>query len=313
MSTSQLREALDALDQEQAELAIERATAEEKLAAAKEQLKTTKAQLADHRERLQDMESQAAQFALQRYQDRGMSTTAILLTSGGNGDIVEKMTVMQQVTNAADSLITSLLLAQSTLTELELTEQNAVNVIEAERAAIAASEAESIAKSAKIVALLDQMARAAAASSALSSGHVSASSASILPSGSLRSPMSRYVITDYYGMRVHPFTGGWTFHDAMDLAAPCGTAITAPANGVVTDYYWGGSYGNRIIIDHGWIGGKHVVTSSNHLSGAAVSVGSVVSQGQVVAYVGTTGSSTGCHNHYQIYMDGQTVNPSPYI
>jgi len=85
-----------------------------------------------------------------------------------------------------------------------------------------------------------------------------------------------------------------------------------PANGYVMDYYWAGSYGNRLVIDHGIIYGRHVVTSFNHLSAGLVGPGASVSQGDSIALVGTTGDSTGCHLHYMIWMDGQNVDPTPY-
>ncbi|MDR0783961.1 MAG: peptidoglycan DD-metalloendopeptidase family protein, partial [Propionibacteriaceae bacterium] len=73
------------------------------------------------------------------------------------------------------------------------------------------------------------------------------------------------------------------------------------------------SYGNRLVIDHGIIDGKHVVVSHNHLSGSLVKPGAQVEQGQPVAQVGSSGASTGCHNHYMIWMDGQIVDPTPYV
>ena len=89
-----------------------------------------------------------------------------------------------------------------------------------------------------------------------------------------------------------------------------GTPIYAAASGVVT--YAGqtaGGYGIHVQIDHG--GG--VQTLYGHCSALAVSYGQYVSQGQVIAYVGSTGNSTGNHCHFEVIVNGTRVNPAPYI
>jgi murein DD-endopeptidase MepM/ murein hydrolase activator NlpD len=98
-----------------------------------------------------------------------------------------------------------------------------------------------------------------------------------------------------------------------DMIAPCGTDIYSAANGYVMDYFWAGQYGYRLTIDHGIIDGKHVVAAHNHVAEALVSPGSQISQGQVVARVGSTGAASGCHNHYLLWMDDQVVDPTPYL
>ncbi|MDR0285393.1 MAG: M23 family metallopeptidase, partial [Propionibacteriaceae bacterium] len=120
-------------------------------------------------------------------------------------------------------------------------------------------------------------------------------------------------ISSPYGYRVHPISGAWRFHDGLDIAASCGTPVKAAAAGVVTDEYYGGGYGYRLFIDHGYVGGKYLTTSYNHLSGYAVPAGTRVNQGDTVAYVGTTGNSTGCHLHFMVWAGGSLQNPSAYL
>ena len=75
---------------------------------------------------------------------------------------------------------------------------------------------------------------------------------------------------------------------------------------------WAGGYGNQLVIDHGRMRGRHVATSANHLSRIVVRSGTV-HRGQVVGYVGTTGLSTGCHLHFEVYVGGRTVNPMSWL
>ena len=122
---------------------------------------------------------------------------------------------------------------------------------------------------------------------------------------SLIQPVSSgYTITSRYGAR----WGGT--HTGLDVAAPTGTTIVAAAGGTVTYVnYSNVSYGNCIKIDHG----NGVETLYAHCSELYVSVGQTVSQGQLIATVGSTGNSTGPHLHLEIRVNGTTINPQHYI
>ena len=95
----------------------------------------------------------------------------------------------------------------------------------------------------------------------------------------------------------------------VDIAAEIGTPIVATADGVVTAAGWNGGYGNMVDVDHG--GG--IVTRYGHASAVAVTVGQQVRRGQTIAYVGSTGRSTGPHLHYEVRVNGQPVNPAGYL
>ncbi len=115
-------------------------------------------------------------------------------------------------------------------------------------------------------------------------------------------------ITSSYGMRFHPVLHVWKLHDGTDFGASCGTAIRAPRAGVVSEKYYNVGYGNRLMIDHGRVGGHYVTTGYNHAERYVVHVGQHVKRGQVIGYVGTTGFSTGCHLHFMVWQDGRVVN-----
>ena len=116
-------------------------------------------------------------------------------------------------------------------------------------------------------------------------------------------PAAGYVSSPY-GLRFN----GTEFHQGIDIAADMGTPIVATADGVVTAAGWNGGYGNMVDVDHG--GG--IVTRYGHASAVAVTVGQQVRRGEVIAYVGSTGRSTGPHVHYEVRVDGQPVNPAGY-
>ncbi|AOH48929.1 peptidase M23 [Selenomonas sp. oral taxon 920] len=117
-------------------------------------------------------------------------------------------------------------------------------------------------------------------------------------------PAAGYVSSPY-GLRF----GGTEFHQGIDIAADMGTPIVATADGIVTAAGWNGGYGNMVDVDHG--GG--IVTRYGHASALAVTVGQQVRRGEVIAYVGSTGRSTGPHVHYEVRVDGQPVNPAGYL
>ncbi|MDX2974219.1 M23 family metallopeptidase [Kribbella solani] len=130
--------------------------------------------------------------------------------------------------------------------------------------------------------------------------------------GRLGYPVSSY-ITSPYGMRFHPVLHYWKLHDGTDFRAPCGTPVRAAADGVVTDKYFNGGYGNRLFISHGVMSGSSITTVYNHLSKYKARVGERVRKGEIIAWSGTTGYSTGCHLHFMVYKDGNVVNPMGWL
>ncbi len=119
----------------------------------------------------------------------------------------------------------------------------------------------------------------------------------------------RTSLTSLYGMRVHPITGAYKLHTGIDISAPLGTNFVAAANGVVSKAtYNNTAYGNMVIIDHG--GG--VQTLYAHGNSILVQVGDEVKAGTPILEVGSTGYSTGPHAHFEIRINGQTVNPLDY-
>ena len=128
--------------------------------------------------------------------------------------------------------------------------------------------------------------------------------------GAMTWPVPGYTsLTSLYGMRVHPITKAYKLHTGVDISAPTGAIFVAAADGVVTKATFNKAYGNMVVIDHG--GG--VQTLYAHGSEILVQVGQQVTKGTQVLKVGSTGYSTGPHAHFEIRINGQTVDPLEYL
>jgi murein DD-endopeptidase MepM/ murein hydrolase activator NlpD len=112
-------------------------------------------------------------------------------------------------------------------------------------------------------------------------------------------------LTSSFGNRRDPFTGGSDFHPGLDISANHGDEVLAPAIGTVSMAGWNGSYGNMVVLDHGY----GIVTKYGHLSRFAVMNGQQVNRGDIIGYVGSTGRSTSSHLHYEIWVNGKLTNP----
>lgn len=120
-------------------------------------------------------------------------------------------------------------------------------------------------------------------------------------------------ITSPFGERYHPILHRWKLHTGTDFGVPSGTAVRSAADGVVLEVQRNSAYGNRVIVDHGLVNGVYLVTTYNHLSRWAVHQGEQVKRGEVIAYSGNTGWTTGPHLHFEVLIDGKFVNPMTWL
>lgn len=121
---------------------------------------------------------------------------------------------------------------------------------------------------------------------------------------SLSRPVSG-TISSRFGIR------GGVSHKGLDIAAPKGTPIYAAASGTVitSAYGWNGGYGNYVVINHG----DGINTAYGHCSSLVAKVGQTVNQGDLIAYVGSTGDSSGNHLHFEVRVNGVAQNPQNYV
>jgi murein DD-endopeptidase MepM/ murein hydrolase activator NlpD len=116
-------------------------------------------------------------------------------------------------------------------------------------------------------------------------------------------------LTSWFGWRKDPFTGRRSFHNAVDIAAPYGSAIAAPMDGRVIETAYSPILGKYVMMSHsgGW------KTLYGHMSEILVKEGQYVSQGRTLGRIGTTGYSTGPHVHFEVIKNGVLVNPLNYL
>ena len=109
-----------------------------------------------------------------------------------------------------------------------------------------------------------------------------------------------------FGYRIHPIYKTHMMHEGIDFTSPIGTEIYSTGNGIVAKVeYNGRGYGNHIIINHGY----GYSTLYGHMSKFAVRPGQKIKRGDIIGYVGNTGSSTGPHVHYEVIKNGKKINP----
>ena len=122
-------------------------------------------------------------------------------------------------------------------------------------------------------------------------------------------PTSYKRVSSPYGWRIHPVYGDWRFHNGVDLSASSGTAIVATRSGRVSVAQYSSSAGYYVTINHqDGFESKYL-----HMTHYVVGVGDYVTAGQIIGYVGSTGTSTGPHLHFTIVYNGNYVNPADYI
>ena len=118
-------------------------------------------------------------------------------------------------------------------------------------------------------------------------------------------PTDGGVISSYYGGRTGPINGGFDWHPGLDIAADIGTPVYAAAMGTVEMAGWNGGYGQYVKIRHG----NGYESAYGHMSGIAVTTGQQVRKGEIIGFVGSTGYSTGPHLHFEVFVDGENIDP----
>ncbi len=125
----------------------------------------------------------------------------------------------------------------------------------------------------------------------------------------MKPPLSKSILTSSFGYRVSPISGDWKFHSGLDLASPEGSSVFACKSGKVTAASYNSTYGNYIIILHA----NNMTSVYAHLSSIQVKKDEIVSSGQIIGKVGSTGTSTGPHLHFEVRFSGNPTDPGKLI
>jgi murein DD-endopeptidase MepM/ murein hydrolase activator NlpD len=296
---------------------------------------------------------QAGQFAalLARSGDNGLSMALLLSESGTADSLLYQLGTMSKITESSTQVYRQA--AQDANTAAALTNQADVAATELESLAgeaarvrdeaiaaqqtvedaLAAQQANQADLEAQLAVLTENRtateadynagvaARAAAEAAAAAARAAAAAEAAeaaaaagqpVATASGWSSPFPGAFSTDEYGMRVNPVDGGYRLHAGLDLAyngGTCGAPVYAAAAGEVTFAGPNGGLGNNVQVGHG--GG--VTTSYAHNTSVIVGRGESVVAGQILAYAGTTGNSTGCHLHFETRVSGNPQDPRAFM
>jgi len=330
---------LTAIDDELARLGDQIGVVERELSATRTKLEILQEQL-----RLKRLELQAAerQLALEQgnfetrvaiaYKTDDLTYLDVVLASTSFEDLVGRMSVVRDLIGGNNELVGGLETTRDkvahekrSIAEKENGVHQAVNDLQAQsdrlaalRASQAAQKAASLAmrtqKNTRLSAvegdlkLLEQQEDQLLAESQSLSGVINGSSGGGVGTGDMTWPVSGPIVSPF-GYRIHPILGYRKLHTGIDFAVGYGTPILAADSGMVIYATWMSGYGNVIVIDHG----RGISTLYAHQSSLAVGSGALVSRGQVVGYVGSTGFSTGPHLHFEVRVNGTPVDPMGYL
>ena len=246
----------------------------------------------------QRMLEELEQIADQIAEDRAEMEAELTAQEEVKTLLAEKEQTLLTQRQEADQLLKQLKAETDKLTEEYLANEEAE----------AAARAEAMKKQAEYEAQLSK--EQAAALAQQNKNNIAGTGSMVGGSSGFTKPLGiGLTVTSAYGWRTHPTMGDRRFHTGVDFAAPQGSPIYAIASGTVTSAYYNTANGYMVSIAHGNGYGSLYA----HMTHYVVSAGDSVSQGQVIGYVGSTGWSTGPHLHFEIHVNGSSVNPMGYL
>ena len=242
------------------------------------------------------------------YENGNPSMLAAFLEADSMADMINRVEYARQVSEYDQRMMQKLsdtmqdIKEQKEALEQEKQEQeDLLSEVQAQKQAV--NKAMDANEQEKLLAQVENQIAAAAAAKAAASDGDGGSSGFMWPC-----PAS-HRITSTFGKRTAPVAGASTYHKGIDIGASSGSAIVAAASGRVTTSAYSSSAGNYVVISHG----NGISTVYMHASARYVSEGDVVSKGQTIAAVGSTGFSTGPHLHFGVIVNGSYVNPLGYV
>lgn len=292
----------------------------------KDELKVSQKRLEEAEDSLEENTEHAKKRIRAMYELGDTSYLSIILSSASLHDFITRVELVKQMA-AYDRQVIDTLTATKNTIEVETKaievkkekQQSALNSLESNVSSLKKKQSESDSLienfNKKTAANLAAIEKAEAAEKELQAeirAALANSSNETFVGGAYQWPVSGYYsITDTFGMRTHPTTGVYKMHTGVDIAGSGirNKPILAANSGTVLKAGWHTAYGNYVVIDHG--GGCS--TLYGHANRLNVSAGQKVTRGDVIAYVGSTGYSTGPHLHFEIYENGEYKNPLSFF
>ena len=270
------------------------------------QLQTQYDELADTKRELEALEAQLkaqeAQLQAQKASLQSNRAEVASIRAQAQKDVAAQSALIDDLNTSAAS-ITALIRAEEAAAKKKQ-EEAAKNAAAAQqKAANSASKANSTAKAASST---------TTSTSGGSSPYAAASTTGVIISGNgtFCLPAPQYTrISSGFGYRIHPIFHTRKLHTGIDFGAPAMSPAVAGADGTVIYAGWYNGYGNTVVISHG----NGISTLYAHNTSLCVTKGQTVKRGQQIAYIGSTGNSTGPHCHFEVRINGTPVNPAPYL
>ena len=332
---------LDALEADQANAMERKTLLEQQINATQAEINTIAAQIAKYDELIaqkQEELSQAeaeeqAQYELfcerVRYmEEQGeVSYWSILFSSKDFADLLDNAMMVEEIMDYDNQVMDQLIALREQIEQDKAELETARQEQQDAKAEQEAAQANLQAQESEVDALLSQISNqedeleareaqlraasdAATAEIAAAERELAAQIANVPSESGFLWPLpGRYNLSSLFGSRKHPITGKANNHTGIDIPASSGTSILAAKSGVVTTSTYNNSYGNNVVVSH--IYGTS--TWYAHMGRRSCAKGDTVSQGQVIGYVGTTGSSTGNHLHFEVRVNGSRVDPINYF
>ena len=332
---------LDALEADQANAMERKTLLEQQINATRAEINTIAAQIAKYDELIaqkQEELSQAeaeeqAQYELfcerVRYmEEQGeVSYWSILFSSKDFADLLDNAMMVEEIMDYDNQVMDQLIALREQIEEDKAELETARQEQQDAKAEQEAAQANLQAQESEVDALLSQISNqedeleareaqlraasdAATAEIAAAERELAAQIANVPSESGFLWPLpGRYNLSSLFGSRKHPITGKANNHTGIDIPASSGTSILAAKSGVVTTSTYNNSYGNYVVVSHS----DGTSTLYAHMVRRNCSKGDTVSQGQVIGYVGTTGSSTGNHLHFEVRVNGSRVDPINYF
>lgn len=330
--SEQLRQIEEQLRQASAELGV----IQQQRVAVENDITINERQLQEAQKRLEGREAVFYKRVRDIYINGRLSYLDVVIGSKDFNDFANRLEVLRRIINSDINLINEIKKERADIeARKQQLEANRVKLVEIEKAVIAkqseieqkkaernevlqraqndrATAMQAIeelnASSAQVTALLKERQAARAAAAAAAAAEQAQSYTWVQGSGQLGWPASGE-ITSPFGYRTHPIWGTTIYHAGIDIGVDEGVPVHAADGGTVVWSGWMGGYGYAVVIDHG----NGLSTLYGHNSELVVSEGEAVGKGQVIAYAGSTGNSTGPHVHFEVRVNGDPVDPMGYL
>lgn len=330
--SEQLRQIEEQLRQASAELGV----IQQQRVAVENDITINERQLQEAQKRLEGREAVFYKRVRDIYINGRLSYLDVVIGSKDFNDFANRLEVLRRIINSDINLINEIKKERADIeARKQQLEANRVKLVEIEKAVIAkqseieqkkaernevlqraqndrATAMQAIeelnASSAQVTALLKERQAARAAAAAEAAAEQAQSYTWVQGSGQLGWPASGE-ITSPFGYRTHPIWGTTIYHAGIDIGVDEGVPVHAADGGTVVWSGWMGGYGYAVVIDHG----NGLSTLYGHNSELVVSEGEAVGKGQVIAYAGSTGNSTGPHVHFEVRVNGDPVDPMGYL